>query len=498
MASSSVFHPTAAFEIGRLDAHGQAERVRRGDLSAIDLVEAAITRIEHLDPKVGAISHRAFELARRRVGEPLGQGALAGVPYLLKDSTRYPGMPAYAGSRSRDGRLGQWTAPFFEAFDAQGLVPVGMSTMAELGLMFSTETIRFGPTRNPWNPALSVGGSSGGAAAAVAAGLTPLAHASDGGGSIRVPAATCGVVGLKPGRGRNLRARAPHLLDDVLCSDSLISRSVRDVAWAYAAAATDSRPAVTKPQGPRLRIGLLLDGMDGAAPQAEISRVVERAARLCADLGHTVDLAPRRPADRTVFDAFFDILLPYMARDAADHALAANPNAEAATILEPWTLGLAAACDRLDPLTLERGFTGLQQAAVAHDAYFQTFDVLLSPVLSSRTATIGDLDPCRPIEALREHCARYSPYTPMHNMAGAPAITLPLYAGPDGSPVGSMFSARRGEEETLLALALELEAAMPWASRWPVIAPPDGVSMRIASDGSDETGSGTTDRQADR
>lgn len=178
----------------------------------------------------------------------------------------------------------------------------------------------------------------------------------------------------------------------------------------------------------------------------------------------------RRPIDWAVFDAFFDILLPFMACDAVDHALTANPGAEPGTILEPWTLGLAVACARLGPLDLERGFAGSRQATVARHAYFEDFDILLSPVLSSRTAAIGDLDPRRSTDALREQCGRYSPYTPMHNMAGAPAISLPVYATADGLPLGSMFSTRRGGEDTLLALALELEVAVPWANRWPATA----------------------------
>ncbi len=231
-----------ALALGKLDAHDQARLVRDGELPVEALTEAAILRIDALDPTVRALSHYDPALGRaeaRALRER--DGTMRGVPWLPKDSLDYPGMPTTSCSRSRSRKAIQHSYPYVQRMQQAGLVALGKSAMPEFGLLGSTEPLAGPVTRNPWSLKHSPGGSSGGAVAAIAAGLVPLAHGSDGGGSIRLPSSCCGVVGLKPGRDSTVRVRARHLVEDLLVSDSLHSRSVRDVAWGFAAAHLDSK-----------------------------------------------------------------------------------------------------------------------------------------------------------------------------------------------------------------------------------------------------------------
>ncbi|MBL8267243.1 amidase family protein, partial [Steroidobacter sp.] len=280
-----------ALALGRLDAHDQARLVRDGELPVEALTEAAILRIDALDPTVRALSHYDPTLARgeaRALRE--SGGTMRGVPWLPKDSLDYPGMPTTSCSRSRSRKAIQHGHAYVQRLQQAGLVALGKSSMPEFGLLASTEPLAGPVTRNPWSLEHSPGGSSGGAVAAIAAGLVPLAHGSDGGGSIRLPASCCGVVGLKPGRDSTVRVRARHLVEDLLVADSLHSRSVRDVAWGFAAAHTDSKRAVvTGPSSRRLRIAVIEHGLRGNVPHADTARAVASTADLCARLGHKVE-----------------------------------------------------------------------------------------------------------------------------------------------------------------------------------------------------------------
>jgi amidase len=470
VAQPPAISDAEALRIGRLDAHGQAALLRSGELSGPELVEAAIRRIELLDPAVNSVSVRAFDLARARAAAPRDDLApLAGVPYLIKDSLAYPGLPARAGSRSRTEAPSTAAYPFIRSFDAQGLVPVGKSTMAEFGMLVSNETLRYGPTNNPWDLARSPGGSSGGAAAAVAAGLVPLAHGSDAAGSIRIPAAACGLVGFKPSRGANLRARHVHWLDDMLCSDAMITRSVRDAAWSAAVASPSGAPAVTGPGDRRLRIALIIEGMDHRPPHPAVAEAVRRTAELCERLGHTVEEVARPTDDAPILFALMEVLWPFLGREAVDQASSEHPGRPLEDLLEPWAIDLAEQCAKVTPATLEAAFAAMARAPAVTRAFFKRHDVMLTPTLAEPPVLTGELAPTLPRGALLERFIRFSPYTPLQNMAGSPAISLPLFTTHDGLPAGSMFAADRGDDDMLLALAHELEAALPWADRWPAI-----------------------------
>ncbi|MFC3654730.1 hypothetical protein FZ025_11245 [Xanthomonas hyacinthi] len=463
-----------AFAIGRLDAHDQAALVRSGSLDATGLAEAAILRIEVLDPQLQALSHRAFALARREAavldgarGGAASPSPMAGVPWLPKDSLDYPGMPTRSGSRSRSGVLVERAYPYVARLVAQGLVAIGKSSMPEFGLLASTEPLQGPLTRNPWSLAHSPGGSSGGAAAAVAAGLVPFAHGSDGGGSIRVPSSCCGVVGLKPGRDSTVRVRGRHLVEDLLVADCLHSRSVRDTAWAFAA--THLHPGRATVHGPsprRLRIAMIEHGLRGAAPHSDVRDASTRTADLCTRLGHRVERVDW-PLDGHATLTAFEDLWSHLAADAVDAATAMIGGRRLEDAVEPWTLSLSDRARRLPPQMLESAYQQIARLPRQLARFFDSYDVVLTPVVSAPPPPLGTFAPDVAMETLMDAMFAWIDYTPLHNMAGTPAISLPLSFDSAGLPIGSMFAADRGQEDTLLALAYELEAAVPWAAHWP-------------------------------
>ena len=461
-----------AFAIGRLDAHDQAALVRAGDLGASSLVEAAILRIEALDPQLQSLSHRAFALARREAStldaaSGPDRASMAGVPWLPKDSLDYPGMPTRSCSRSRSGVLAGRGYPYAQRLAAQGLVAVGKSSMPEFGLLASTEPLEGPVTRNPWSPAHSPGGSSGGAAAAVAAGLVPLAHGSDGGGSIRLPSSCCGVVGLKPGRDSTVRVRGRHVVEDLLVADGLHSRSVRDAAWGFAATHLQAdRTMIRGASAARLRIAVIEQGLRGAAPHPEVRESIARTADLCASLGHRVERV-RWPIDGDAVLSAFEDLWSHLAADCVDAARALIGDRRLEDALEPWTLALGARARNLPTQALEAAYRQVAQLPQQLSAFFAGQDVVLTPVVSAPPPLLGTFAPDVPVDTLMATMFAWIDYTPLQNMAGTPAISLPLSQSREGLPIGSMFAADRGQEDTLLALAYELEAAAPWADRWP-------------------------------
>lgn len=455
-----------ALEIGRLDAHGQAALLRGGELSPLELTESAILRAEALDPALDAISEAAFGLARARAAEPLPDGPMAGVPWLIKDSLDYPGLPSRGGSRSRSGDPVYREFPFTRIWDAEGLIPLGKSAMPEFGLLPTTEPLLRAPTRNPWSRAHSPGGSSGGAAAALAAGIVPLAHGSDGAGSIRIPASCCGVVGLKPGRGASVRVRGRSVIEDLIVSDVLMSRSVRDTAWAFAAAHPDRPAMVREPDRRRLRIAFNLDTLDGGATHPEVAEAARRIAALCEGLGHTVEEAS--PAiDRPAALRAMHVLWAHDGADCVDAVRGSGR--DPASLLEPWTVALGEMADRLSPEDLERAF-GQAAALPGQLADFHAaYDVMLTPTLAGPPLRIGEMTPTDEPEELLRHMFAWVGYTPLQNIAGAPAISLPMGWSGDGLPIGIMLAGARGAENLLLSLSYELEAAQPWADHWPKV-----------------------------
>ncbi|PZQ60409.1 MAG: amidase [Sphingomonas taxi] len=456
-----------AWALGRLDAHAQAALVRNGTLPPEALVEAAILRIEELDPRLNSVSYRAFDHARAACRTLDRSTALAGVPTLLKASLAFAGFPLTSCSRAQRDLVATTTYPYAERLVAEGLVPIGMSTMPEYGLLCSGEPLLTGPTLNPWNAGRSAGGSSTGAAVAVAAGLVPIAHASDAGGSIRIPAGNCGVVGFKPSRGWNLRARSHHLIDDLLCSDSMIGRSMRDVAWA----ARVERPADlswrTEERRP-LTIALDMAGLDGD-PDVAVAAQIHHGADLLRSLGHRVT-ALSVPYDRSALRDAFLTLMPYLGGAVVDHVSALHPGVALEDLLEPWTIGLWRKRQSIPAERLGHCYAAIGQAIRIADDFHREWDVVLSPVARTLPLELGRMAPTQPFEALWTTLFDYIDYTPVHNMLGLPSISVPL-GMVDGLPVGTLLSAGHGCDERLLTLAGQLEEAAPWGDRWPAIVP---------------------------
>lgn len=453
-----------ALEIGRLDGHAQADLVRKGDVSALDLVDAAIIRVDTIDPAINSVSWKSFEQARARAAafKPSTSLPLGGLPYLLKDSLDYPGMPSRAGSVLSDPGMRSNCYPLAAAYDRAGLIPIGKSTMPEFALLPSNEPKLWGTTFNPWGPEFSVGGSSGGAAAAVAAGLVPVAHASDGGGSIRLPASCCGIVGLKPGRGRNLRARAWDILEDLMVSDALYGRTVRDVA-AGIAIGNDLPPFIPRPPSQKLRIGLDLASHNGEQPHPRVARAVEQTASLCRDLGHEIEecggVIPRQTVARA-----FRTLWAHIGGMVLDHARAAYGNR--VEELESWTRGLGRLRNAVDVRATEELFRAIATLPAQYAAVFQRYDVILTPVTRDPAAPVGAFSPERDFDELLSYFHEYVSYTPASNLAGLASIALPLSAD-KSPPIGSLFTAAAGQEALLLSLATELEDAVHWERVWP-------------------------------
>jgi len=458
--------------LARLDASALAAHVASGEVTPAELVQAALRRSAALDPALNAIVTESFDRALARVAASPPSGPFAGVPYLLKDLTDWEGVRCTQGSRLYLDSVSPSSPPFVRKSEAAGLVVVGKSNTPEFGLLPSTEGLALGPAHNPWSLAHSTGGSSGGAAAAVAAGIVPLAEASDGGGSIRIPASCCGVFGLKPSHGRMLAD--VDVPDGGLDVHHCVSRSVRDSALLFSLTERDDTAApfapvglVSGPSARRLRIALSTRTYLGEEPHAEVKAAAEAAAKLCEGLGHTVlEGAPRISGAE-----FADWFLTAWAQGPAQLVEQLRDRAGEAplALLEPWTLGLAADYAKKPLGTAEgvaRYFAGVARTV---DDFFAGVDVWLTPVLAAPPPLLGELAPDVPFETLRERCIRWVAYTPVHNVAGTPAMSVPLGWSRDGLPIGVQFAARRGDEATLFALAYELEAAQPWRDRWPAL-----------------------------
>lgn len=448
--------------LGADDAVGLADRIRRGEVSAAEVRSAVAARAARVDPQLRG-------LVLDRTDEPVGgdpAGPFAGVPTLVKDNTEVRGWPTTNGTTAYTPAPARDHAEVTRQLLGTGLDVVGTSRMPEYGLNASTEFADAEPTRNPWDPRFSAGASSGGAAALVAAGVVPIAHANDGGGSIRIPAAACGLVGLKPSRGRTAPNATGARMPIDLVTDGVVTRSVRDTATFLAAADRGRRnpalPPVGLVEGParrRLRVGLVLDSPTGAAVDADTRAAVVDVAELLGKQGHDVS-----PASSGVDARFVDDFLDYWGLLAFSvvtggrwlHGRTFDP-----ARLDALTHGLADHYRRAlarTPVFLHR----LRRVAQTYAELFTRHDVLLSPVLAHTPPEIGWLSPRVPFDELRARLLDYVAFTPLCNVAGSPAITLPAGAAGNGLPVGVHLSTPVGDERTLLELAFALEADRPW------------------------------------
>ncbi len=450
--------------LGDLDAVGLAAAIRRGEVSAAaEAARDAAARVRDADALLDAVQVRLDEPAHHG-----GGGAFAGVPTFVKDNTDYAGLPTGHGSAAFVPRPARRHAPFTRQLLSTGVTVLGKTRLPEFGFSPSTEFEEGPPVRNPWNTAHSAGGSSGGSAALVAAGAVPVAHANDGGGSIRIPAAACGLVGLKPTRGRVVpNAQGRQLPIDVVV-DGIVSRTVRDSAAFLAAAELHHRnpklPAlglVERPGERRLRIGLLVDSPNGVRTDEATRTAVTDTARPAGAAGPHGDPggAERRPAlHRGLPELLGPAVVPHR-RDGTHHGRGVRPPPHGRP--EPRPARHVRGQLAPDAGVLRR----LKRTREAYAAAFRGLDLILSPVLAHTTPPLGHLAPSVPYATLIERILAYVAFTPVNNVVGTPSLSLPApTTTPEGLPIGVMFSARPGAERTLLELAFELEAEQGFPS----------------------------------
>ena len=457
-----------AAETAGLDATAQAQLVAKGEVTSLDLVNAAIDRIEAVNPQVNAVVTKTFELARERAKEGhLPESPLSGVPYLIKDLDDVKGVRTTHGSRLMDKNIAGESSAMTTYADEAGLVVLGKTNTPEYGLLATTESLELGPCHNPWGLDHSTGGSSGGAAAAVASGMLPVAHATDGGGSIRIPASCCGVFGLKPSRGRmDLGGRA---MPGDIGVQNCVSRSVRDSAMVFSLSEDRSDKAQFKPVGyvsepvkRKLKIGFGTASYYGTEPDPEVKAALEDTAKLCADLGHEI-VEVKNPLNGEEFMTKF--LTVWSSGPAQLVALARQKGLDPDQVLEPWTVGLAEFYAKKPEGALEAALGYFKEVEAQTDKFMSDFDVWLTPVLSAPPPKLGQQAPTVPFDTLYQRTVEYVAYTPIHNVAGTPAMSVPLSWSKAGLPIGSQFAARKGQEGLLYALALQLEQARPWADK---------------------------------
>ncbi len=463
------------------DATELATLVRSGQASPGELVDDAIARVERLDPTVNAVIHERFEAARAEARGGLPDGPFRGVPFLVKDlGCEMAGEPHTLGNRAlRDADVrAEQDSYLYESIRGAGFVTLGRTNTPELGGTITTEPEAFGPSRNPWNTDHSTGGSSGGSAAAVAAGMVPMAHAGDGGGSIRVPASECGLVGLKPSRGRI--SQGPKIGEGWAgaTTDGVVSRSVRDTAAmldVMAGRHTGDPYVAAPPTRPfadevgvepgRLRIGLA-PSHAGVHTDPECAAAVEAAGLLLDQLGHDVEVAqPDAFFDEEFSRHFVTIVAVATAVDFVNMGDAiGRPIGEDDVEASNWLMGSigrsVSAADYIASVNWVHAWSRRLQA------WWDDFDVLVSPVIAVPPPPLGWLsDP----EHGTERLTSILQFTAQFNVSGQPAVSLPLHWSATGLPVGVQFVGPIDDEALLIRLAAQLETAAPWANRLPPI-----------------------------
>ena len=444
--------------LGDDDGIGLATRIAAGDVSRHEVLEAAQSRAErvrHLNAVATLDLYRAhaFTDEERR-------GPFSGVPTFVKDNTDLAGLGTGHGSEAILPRPAAKDARFSTLLRDAGLVPLGKSRLPEFGFSASTEFMTGDPTRNPWDPDYSTGASSGGAAALVAAGVVPLAHANDGGGSIRIPAAACGLVGLKVSRGRYRLAPLDRVMPVRLAVEGVVTRSVRDTAHFLAATDQGADPVglVAGPSTTRRRIGLVVDSVVGDGTDEPTVAAVLKTAEVLTALGHHV-YPVASPMDEQ-FAADFKTYWGFMALLAVKAGPRAFPGWNGDK-LDTLTLGLAdyARARRRTAVGVVR------RLRASHRTYAEALsglDAVLAPVVAHTTPRIGHLSPQQDFEVLFDKLIAYAGFTPLNNATGSPAISLPMGATKTGLPIGVQLMGAHGGERTLLELAYELEQAAPF------------------------------------
>ncbi len=465
MICNKTFHAFTDDVLGELDGIGVAQLVRRKEVTPDEIVQAAIARARAMEPHINAIETAFFKRALARA-DTSPRGYFSGVPTFIKDNTDLKGVPSNHGSKAVNSPPAKNDSAFIKQYLSLGFVPLGKSALPEFGFNASTEYVGSAATCNPWHVDYSCGASSGGSAALVASGVVPLAHANDGGGSIRIPAACCGLIGLKPTRGRLVDSEAAKGLPIKIVSEGVLTRSVRDTAYFYYGAEqyykNKKLPAIGLVGGAaskKLRIGLVLDSITGYKSCAETRAVVAETARLFEAMGHHVEamqlpVTERFAEDFSIYWGMLSFLISVFGKKAIDPSFDASK-------LDSLSKGLSSYYKKhfnKTLLVLYRLHRTYKQTA----KIFEHYDIVLSPVLAHTTPRLGYLTPDQDFDQLFDRLLKYVSFTPLNNAAGSPAISLPMGTSTDGLPIGVHLSAAHGGERTLLEIAFALEEAKPW------------------------------------
>ncbi len=471
-------------ELMRKTMAEQAALVKSGEVSAADLVEASISAIETLNPKINAVVIPMFDMAREAVRGLRGDEAFSGVPMLLKDVlAEYAGAPMTEGSRFLEGYISPHDSELVARYRRAGFIVCGKTNSPEFASKPTTEPELYGVTKNPWDLTLSPGGSSGGAGASVASGMVSVSHANDGGGSTRVPAAACGLVGLKGTRGRN--PSGPDYGDigaSGLLSEHVVTRTVLDNALMLDVTAGPDVGAPHYPPPPerpfaeevgadpgRLRIAFSDDPILATEVHDDCKAAVREIAKLCEDLGHHVEEA-KPIADAEKYNKFFTTIwvgmVAWMIRDW-ERRTGRKPEPE---LFERHTWKMYSIDAKTHPSDFILAMHDMHLFAREVAPFFETYDVLLTPTLTRPPPPLGwfDFDPTHPHQST-ERMEQYPRFTSVANITGQPAISLPLCWNDAGLPIGIHFMGRYADEATLFRIAGQLEAAKPWAHHWPTI-----------------------------
>jgi amidase len=467
-------------EYAKYDGLGLAALVAKKKIKPIELLDEAIARAEALNPKLNAIVYKDYDRARAAAKGKLPKGAFSGVPFLLKDIFALAeGMPTRQAARFFPPIPWPHDSILTARFKQSGLIPFGKTNVPEFGLVPTTESKLYGAAHNPWDLSRSTGGSSGGSGAAVAAGIVPLAHANDGGGSIRIPASCCGLVGLKPTRGRT--SYGPDLAQSVdgLGVDLVVSRSVRDTAAALDAVAgfvpgdpycappePDSYLDSLKRKPKKLHIAFSTKKLDGKPLHPDCVAAVKRAAKLCAELGHEVEEAAP-VLDQSVLIPIFMVLWSANLAAGIDTLARLTGQTPKPELFEGLTWGLYENGKKISASEYLQARDVINAAARETARFHETYDMWLSATLAEPPVKLGtfnmeERDPQKSFVPLID----YVPFTAMQNVTGQPAINMPLHWNKDGLPIGVQFVGRFGDELGLLKLAAQLESAAPWASQY--------------------------------
>jgi len=471
-------------EYAQYDGLGLAETIRNGDISPTEAAELFIAAVEMVNPHINSVIEVYNDVLEIAKGALNGKGPFAGVPFLRKDlGATEGGRLQERGSRLFQGYVPDKDSFLMTRFKKAGLVTLGRSTVPELGISGQTETILQGITRNPWNLDRMAGGSSGGAAASVAAGIVPVAHASDGGGSIRIPASCCGLVGLNPSRGRI--SGGPDRQDPMfgLSREFVVSRSVRDTAAmldAVHGAGVGDPFIIIRPERPymeelgtpfeKLRIAFTTNAWGPYPVDAEVQRSVEKVASVCEEMGH--DVEAKAPAldfvkvNTAVMNAF-GLADAGLAEDAEDMGRELNLD-----YLEPGTLKMIERAKNLTIAEAMESFKTMRWARFIVGQFFQNYDLLITPSLTLLPQPHGKLstkrDDLEPHE-FWENDFRIFQHMGLFNVTGTPSISLPLGQSESGLPIGVQFAAPFGDEAALIRIAAAFEEAMPWKDRLPPV-----------------------------